>query len=189
MAEKTGPRGGRGTYTLEFVGLQPGAPRPSVLVQAIDAKGGVLHSEPVGDAGTFTLPADALKNARYVVVGAPSDDKTIAEASAIRFRPDEFDAAVINGTLPLAEGIWGRFRFHWTCASGSVRVCRHLRPWFDELFTAVAGTSIAQRVAARQLQASGLTKSSIVTSVAGAAIADVLAWPVRCFPVCLGVVT
>ena len=38
MAEsKTGPRGGRGTYTLELVGLPPGASRPPVLVQAIDA--------------------------------------------------------------------------------------------------------------------------------------------------------
>src|ERR1051325_6060382 len=102
MAEKTGPRGGRGTYTLELVGLQPGTPRPPVLVQAIDAKGGVLHSEQVGDAGTFALPADAPKNARYVVVGAPGDDKTVAEASAIRFRAEEFDKAVIDGVLPLA---------------------------------------------------------------------------------------
>jgi hypothetical protein len=174
---------------LELVGLQPGTPRPAVLVQAIDAKGGVLHSERVGEAGTFALPAEALKNARYVVIGAPGDEKTVAEASAIRFRPDEFDAAVIDGTLPLAEGVWGRFRVHWTCTSGSVRVCRRRRPWFDELFTAVAGTSIAQRMAARSFQASYGTSADMVTSLAGAAIADVVAWPVRCFPVCLGRVT
>jgi len=189
MAEKTAPRGGRGTYTLEFVGLQPGAPHPPVLVQAIDAKGGVLYSEQVADAGTFSLPPDALKNARYVVVGAPSDEKTIAEASAVKFRADEFDKAVVDGILPLAEGVWGRFRFPWTCVSGSVRVCRRRRPWFDEIFTAVAGASIAQRVEARAFQASFSTSAAVVANLAGAAIADVLAWPVRCFPVCLGTVT
>jgi len=53
MADRnTGPRG-RGTYTLELVGLQPGAERPPVLVQAIDAKGAVLHSERVGEAAAF----------------------------------------------------------------------------------------------------------------------------------------
>jgi hypothetical protein len=160
-----------------------------VLVQAIDAKGGVLHSEHVGEAGTFSLPADALKNARYVVVGAPGDEKTVAEASAVRFRAEEFDKAVIDGILPLAEGIWGRFHFPWTCVSGSVRVCRRRRPWFDEIFTAVAGASIAQRVEARAFQASFSTSAAVVTNLAGAAIADVLAWPVRCFPVCLGTVT
>src|SRR5262245_50167542 len=126
MAEsKTGPRaGGRGTYTLELVGLAPGASRPPVLVQAIDAKGGVLHSEKVGDAGTFALPAEALKNARYVVIGGTSDEKTVADAASIRFRPAEFEASVLDGTLAIAEGVWTRFRFDWTCVSGSVRVCR-----------------------------------------------------------------
>jgi hypothetical protein len=166
MAEsKTGPRGGgRGTYTLELVGLQPGASRPPVLVQAIDAKGGVLHSEKVAEAGTFALPAEALKNARYVVIGGTSDDKTVAEAAAVRYRPQEFEAAVLDGTLALAEGVWSRFRFHWTCVSGSVRVCRRRLPWFDEIFTSVArGASLA--------------------------VSDVIAWPVRCSPVCLGTVT
>ena len=181
MAEsKTGPRGGQGTYTLELVGLQPGASRPPVLVQAVDAKGGVLHSEKVGDGGAFALPADALKNARYVVIGGTTDDKTVAEGAAVRYRPQEFEAAVLDGTLALAEGVWTRFRFDWTCVSGSVRVCRRRRPWFDELFTAVAGTSIAQRVAARAFQSAGPV---------GLAVADIIAWPVRCFPVCLGTVT
>ena len=95
MAEsKTGPRGGRGTYTLELVGLQPGAERPPVLVQAIDAKGGILHSEKVSEAGTFALPPEALKNARYVVIGAIEDEKTVAQAASVRFRPGEFEAAL-----------------------------------------------------------------------------------------------
>ena len=187
---KTGPRaGGRGTYTLELVGLQPGASRPPVLVQAIDAKGGVLHSEKVGDAGSFTLPPEALKNARYVVIGGTSDDKTVAEAAAVRYRPREFEDAVLDGTLALAEGVWSRFRFHWTCVSGSVRVCRRRAPWFDELFTAVAGASLAQRVEARAFQAAGLSRSFAAAGNAGLAVADVLAWPVRCYPVCLGTVT
>jgi hypothetical protein len=89
---------------LELVGLQPGAERPPVLVQAIDAKGAVLHSEKVGDAGAFTLPADALKNARYVVIGASQDDKTIAQAASVRFRSGEFEAALRDDTLALGRG-------------------------------------------------------------------------------------
>jgi hypothetical protein len=73
--------------------------------------------------------------------------------------------------------------------SGSVRVCRRRRPWFDELFTAVAGVSLAQRVEARAFQSAGVSKSFAVAGNVGAAIADVLAWPVRCYPVCLGTVT
>jgi hypothetical protein len=191
MAEsKTAPRGGsRGTYTLELVGLQPGAARPPLLVQAVDAKGAVLHSETLGDEGTFTLPPDALKNARYVVIGASADDETVADAAAVKFRPREFEAALVDGTLPLAEGVWSRFHFHWTCVSGSVRVCRRRRPWFDELFTAVAGTSLAQQVETRALHASRASKTAVTAGRLSAAVSDILAWPVRCSPVCLGNVT
>jgi hypothetical protein len=62
-------------------------------------------------------------------------------------------------------------------------------PWFDELFTAVAGASLAQRVEARAFQSARVSKSFAVAGNVGAAIADVLAWPVRCYPVCLGTVT
>jgi len=190
MAEsKTGPRNeGRGTYTLELVGLEPGAARPPVVVQAVDAGGGVLHSETVSDSGGFSLPPDVLKKARYVVLGAPGDDNKIAAATSMRFRPGEFEAAASSGTLALAEGIWSRLRFFWHCVSGSVRVCRRRPRWFDDIFTAVAG-SVTARLSARTFQASTRARAFTVADALSPSISDVLAWPTRCYPVCLGTVT
>jgi len=188
-ASKTGSNNeGRGTYTLELVGLGPGAARPPVVVQAVDAAGGVLHSEKVSDSGGFSLPPDVLKKARYVVLGAPGDDNKVAGAASVRFRPGEFEAAASSGTLALAEGIWSRLRFFWHCVSGSVRVCRRRRPWFDDIFTAVAG-SFTERLTARTLQASARARTFTVAEALSPSIAEVLAWPTRCYPVCLGTVT
>ena len=182
----TEPRKPRGTYTLELVGLDPGAARPPLVVQAVDAKGAVLHSAKIGDDGGFALPAGTLEKARYVVIGADGDDA--AAGTAVRFRPQEFEAAAQSGTLALAEGVWSRLRFYWSCVSGSVRVCRRRRPWFDTLFTAVAANRFAARIQARALPASRLS-STISAAVTGVSLSDVLAWPTRCFPVCLGTVT
>jgi hypothetical protein len=186
MAEsKTAPKGApRGTYTLEMVGLEPGAARPPVVVQAVDAKGGILHAEKVSDTGGFSLPADALKNARYVTIGAPAGDNGVDAGAAVRFRRSEFELASATGTLALAEGIWSRFRIFWTCVSGSVRVCRRRPRWFDDIFTTVSDA--VREPAFRRLSASR-GAASIATGLRPS-LNDIIAWPTRCWPVCLGTV-
>ena len=179
-----GKIGGDG-YTLELVGLQPGAERPAVVVQVRGAKNEVLHSQKVGADGRFAIPAEALKSARSVVIGAPDGEGIAADAS-VRFRSQDFAAAAAGGTLALAEGIWARFRFQWQCVSGSVRVCRRRPIWFDTLITAaVAPSRLAALTAggAARIGASARPAASLHPS-----ISDILAWPVRCRPVCLGTI-
>jgi hypothetical protein len=185
MAGSEGGKNERRDYTLELVGIQPGQERPPVVVHAVGAQNEVLHAQKIGPEGTFAIPPDVLKKARYIVFGAPKDDGIAADAS-VRFRPREFEVAAANRTLALAEGIWSRFRFQWQCVSGSVRVCRRRPIWFDELITA----AVAPVRTAFSLRASASARVGLTTQATNlsASINDIMAWPVRCQPVCLGTV-
>src|SRR5439155_15576313 len=74
MSERSDSKHGHNgpdSYKLELVGLTADGERPKVVVQAIDAEGGAIHTEVVAADGRFALPADALKRADRVVLGAP----------------------------------------------------------------------------------------------------------------------
>ena len=185
MAESTRGRSERRDYTLELVGLQPGQERPPVVVQALGTQNEVLHSQKVGPDGAFDIPPDVLKKARYVLFGAPKDEGIASEGS-VRFRAREFEAAAAHRTLALAEGIWSRFRFQWQCVSGSVRVCRRRPIWFEELMT--AAVSPVRSALSRRAAASARSGRNTVAVNLSASINDILAWPVRCQPVCLGTI-
>lgn len=185
MAESTrGKSGARDAYTLELVGLPQGAERPAAAVQAIGAKGDVLHTAKVGADGNFAIPPEVLKKARFVVIGAPRGESVDTEG-ALRYRVSDFEAAAANGTLALAEGVWSRLRIFWQCVSGSVRVCRRRPAWFDALTVA----ALEPRRAVASFRSAGAKVSSLGAAAQfSPSIADILAWPVRCAPVCLGTV-
>ncbi len=185
MVEGTrGKTGARDGYKLELVGLPSGAERPVTVVQALGAKGDVLHTAKVGGEGQFAVPPDVLKKARFVVIGAPRGEAVETEG-ALRYRVADFEAAAATGTLALAEGVWSRFRFSWQCVSGSVRVCRRRPAWFDALTWAAIEPT---RAVASFRSASAKVSSASVSAQLSPSIADILAWPVRCSPVCLGTV-
>lgn len=177
-----------GKYRLELVGLQAGGQRPDMVVQVVDAKKGVVRTEKVAENGTFALPPDVLKKAELVIVGAADEKGGVAANASARFRASEFAALVKDGTLALAEGIWSRFLFHWECVSGSVRVCRRRPWWFDTLIDAVAvplKTLGSTRRAARFM---GAGTSALPFERFEPSVNDLLIWPYRCYPVCLGTV-
>ena len=116
--------GSGGRYRLELVGLTSLADRPGITVQAIDAKNDVLSSQRVDQDGNFTLPADVLRRAAHVVVGASDDKDGVKREGALRFSAEDFRAQTNTGVLALAEPVWSGWRYYWTCVSGSVRVCR-----------------------------------------------------------------
>ncbi|HEY6506462.1 MAG TPA: hypothetical protein VIY56_00530, partial [Vicinamibacterales bacterium] len=185
MAESTrGKSGARDAYTLELVGLQQGAERPATVVQALGAKGDVLLTAKVGAEGNFAIPPEVLKKARFVVIGAPRGEAVAAEG-ALRYRVGDFEAAAASGTLALGEGVWSRFRYSWHCVSGSVRVCRRRPAWFDALTWAAIEPT---RAVASFRSASAKVSAGSAVAQLSPSIADVLAWPVRCAPVCLGTV-
>src|SRR5690606_24909967 len=100
--------------------------------------------QPVGTDGQFSIPPEVLKKAEVVAFGAP-DKEDLAAEGAVRFPTREFVLSAESGTLALAEGIWSRFRFHWRCVSGSVRVCRRRPVWFEALLTAAVQPALAIR--------------------------------------------
>lgn len=190
MTERSDSKHGHNgdSFKLELVGLASEGERPKVVVQALDAQGGVVHAQMVGSDGRFALPAEVLKQADRVALGAPDGKGGIKTDASITYRAGEFTAQIKDGTLALAEGIWSTFRFHWTCVSGSVQVCRRRPWWFESLVAA------ATRVDERVLR----TRASLATASSAAALRvqeriapslnDLLIWPVRCTPVCLGTV-
>lgn len=181
MADKGG-KAENGRYTLELVGLAPGAGRPEIVVQALAAKGKVLHTEQIGADGQFRIPPDVLKKAEVVAFGAP-DKEGLAAEGVVRFPTREFELAAQTGTLALAEGIWSRFHFAWRCVSGTVRVCRRRPVWFETLLeAAVRPASVTRsRHAGIDIRGASLASDRLHPSVS-----EIIAWPVRCRPICLG---
>jgi hypothetical protein len=189
MADSARPRKPEGPegLKLELVGLPAGGERPDVVVQALGAKNEVLHAQKIGPEGRFAIPPDILKRTEQVAFGAP-EGEGLAAGSAVQFRRTEFEAAIANGTLALAEGVWSRFRFLWQCVSGSVRVCRRRPIWFDALISAAVEPLAARTTFRAASVARASFSQSAISAALNPSIAEIIAWPVRCSPVCLGTV-
>jgi hypothetical protein len=180
--------GSGGRYRLELVGLTSIADRPGITVQAIDARNDVLSSQKVDQDGNFTLPADVLRRAARVVVGASDDKDGVKREGALRFSTEDFRAQTNNGVLALAEPVWSGWRYYWTCVSGGVRVCRRRPRWFDDLIQ--ASTKVSVLANSRALfSGSSIRRESTVAEALTPSLGELLAWPVRCAPVCRGTVT
>lgn len=189
MAERNGgtKSEGRGQarVRLELVGLASPGDAPKLLVQALDAKNKPLHSEEVAGDGSFALPAEALARAQRVVIGAPDAEGGVQADASVTFRATEFAAQISKGTLALAEGIWSRFHPRWTCVSGSVRHCRRRPWWFDSIVS--EAIRLRPRLGSIALAASRLRGAPLAERLAPS-LSDLVHWPVRCTPVCLGTV-
>ena len=183
----------RDLYKLELVGLSAASDRPNVVVQALDAANAVLHTQEVGSDGNFAVPAEVLKRAHRVVLGASDGKGGIQAEASVSYRGSEFKAQIKDGTLALAEGIWSGFKHHWVCVSGSVQACRYWPWWFDSVITAASTVQGRARTQARALSSSfssSISPAQALTATAKTSIVpslnDLIYWPHRCSPVCLG---
>ncbi len=179
----------RDLYKLELVGLTAAIDRPKVVVQALDAANAVLHTQEVGSDGNFAVPAEVLKRAHRVVLGASDGKGGIQAEASVSYRGSEFTAQIKEGTLALAEGIWTGFISHWVCVHGSVQACWRRPWWFDSIFT--AATTVAGRATtrARALSLSVAPAVSLAATLQDRIVPslnDLIYWPYRCAPVCLG---
>ncbi len=174
-----------GSYRLELVGLTSPSDIPAMAVQALDAAGSTLFGQDIGDDGKFALSADILKRSHRIVLGASDGKGGVATEASLSYRAEEFAAQLRGNTLALAEGIWGGFRYHWVCVSGSVQACKRRPWWFDSIIT--SATTAVGRFGLRSAALSATADLS--TSLAQRltpSLNDLIAWPVRCAPVCLG---
>lgn len=179
----------RDLYKLELVGLTAASDRPNMVVQSLDAASAVLHTQDIGSDGNFTIPADVLKRAHRVMLGASDGKGGIQADASVSYRGNEFTAQIKDGTLALAEGIWTGFIPHWACVHGSVQACWRRPWWFDSIFT--AATTVAGRATtrARALSLSVAPAVSLAATLQDRIVPslnDLINWPYRCAAVCLG---
>ena len=189
MAERisdTKPEGNeRNGYKLELVGLAADE-RPTMAVQVLDAANTVLHAQPIQADGSFAIPPAVLKRASRVTIGAADDKGGVQANASISYRAGEFAAQLKDGTLALAEGTWSRFRFQWVCVSGKVQACWRRPWWYDSIITAATVVKGAARTQARGLSAVSRAQQATLQERNSPSLSDLIAWPVRCAPVCLG---
>lgn len=174
-------------YKLELVGLATASERPDIAVQVLDRENTVLHAQRIDCDGHFNIPAGILDRAYRVALGAADERNGVRPDASISYRASEFLAQVRGGSFALSEHIWARFRFHWTCVSGSVQVCRRRRWWFEEI-AAIASPALAKKQTFASAGGSNnlsLTPASMYHPL-GPSLNDLIHWPVRCAPVCLG---
>lgn len=161
--------GGRGAVraVLELVGL--GAePRPDLTLEAVDPAGKRTRI-PLSASGEFTLDV-GLAGKGYML------ELRAAGGAPRRFAYDAFLQQVrAEGVYRLPAAAWKALIPLLTCVSGRVQVCRSVRPpWFP---------FDRPDLAVLQARAGGF--QSLLESVHPRAEA-LVAWPVRCAPVCHG---
>ena len=191
-AKKQGPGGTRPANTkLRLHGLQPGEASPDIAVCLFDRQGGSLAAINVGDDGWFKLPKGTLAKAHRVLIGPAGDGAEDAPSSAfLTYRAVDFGAVLETGIIDIGRSVWeGWFLLH-RCVSGTVSRCRRSPWWYSELARAaqrplVLGLQSLVPVA-RSSPVGGFTAASAIAP--GFDLDELIAWPVRCSPICLGTV-
>lgn len=175
---------------LVLVGREANAPAPSLVVHATDAALRPIASARVDERGGYALPEEVLAKATYVAIAAAEEKvEVLRRDAAILYRPDQYRGLLKAGgdTIEVARQRWELlvplFR---RCVAGHVRRC-HWWPWF----------TLAQEIAVSAAKAAVPLRASLAQSAAiGPALsaADAIRQPlrsllpVRCAPVCEGLV-
>jgi hypothetical protein len=140
----------------------------------------------VDENGSFDLGDGAFKEAHYVAI-APAAEKveTIGRDTAVLFRPDQFRELIRrNDVIELARARWERLVILRRCVTGRVRACR----WRWPLLDLVARRTLQARTATTVEFAGQLAGGNAVATLARPALDQLTIFPIRCRPVCEGVV-
>jgi hypothetical protein len=173
----TDPSTGKRSARVTLVGLQAGESAPPIAVLAVSRDGKVIHSSKVNADGAFELPEAALKSAHRILIGpAESEPSGAARSAFALYRPAQFAELVTAGVLHVARPQWELWRLYTTCVTGSVRLCRRPRWWFEDLAVLSRSSALSRVSIARQLGRIPAARS----------IGELVAWPFRCSPICNG---
>lgn len=187
---KSGSDGrGNARFRVELVGLARGDERPDLSVMALKGRDEVMLVGKVDPDGGFDVPDEALKAADTILVGATDEAQGVRRDTALSYSVEDFRAEMRKGALALAEPVWSRFRFYWTCVSGSVRVCRRRPWWYDHLIDAAVSLPRFERAGGAAMAVLADRARPAVELSSRFSLGELLAWPVRCAPVCRGRVT
>lgn len=173
MAQKKGPKEEErepGKLRLRLEGFdEQNDKTPEVAITVLDREDKELACLPAVD-GAFDLSTALLEKAHRILVGPPADDQPQAakEASLI-YRAADLGPILKTGVLDVGRGIWERWFQLYRCVSGSVVRCRRSSWWYTEVARA-----IEPRISIEPDRRFDLD--------------ELIAWPVRCSPICLGTV-
>ena len=191
MTAQKGPSGSKPKKTkVRFQGLESDQERPDIEVSALDTQGKALATVQVGKDGAFAIPDRALKKAHRVRIG-PSADKAEAKSASLTYRTEDFLAIREAGVLDVGKSIWEGWFLYTHCVSGRVSRCRRGPWWHTELLKAarsplLSKSALGEATIAGLSSGSAIRKAGVLT--AGLSVADLIAFPERCSPICLGTV-
>lgn len=191
---------------LNFEGFDPQDTPPQIVLVAQDENRQPIFKAEFDKAARAEIPADVLKKAGSFVLG-PSQPREGEEsqgmaANVLIYRRKEFERLLEIGSIDIASGIWKGWIFRLRCVSGRVRACRRSRWWFRDLLALADQPQLVQRVrkpvsinARAMMQRADMAGEArdMSLAVSGAtrlspalSLDQLIAWPMRCFPVCNG---
>ena len=200
---------------IRLAGLRENDEQPVLSVWALGPGGEVIERADANEKGRFQLSSGAMKSARRVVVGARAPDREgVPKRSSKTYKPGKFATMIEEGAIfRLPRRRWINWLRRTRCVSGSVRRCRFgwtlssrileaVRPSLSkatlraELADATAlsasAVAISRRPGAVDLVATDRLRSPALRT--RVAVDPVIAYPIqpwlpiRCAPVCDGVV-
>ncbi len=204
LADKgTGKNGDKETPVINLEGLGAKEKRPDLAVTAWDRSGECLHSAKVAKDGSFSFPRKVLRKAHRVRIGPEGSGIELLEQVALTYRPDDFQKLLDVGTINVGRTIWDNWFILLRCVTGRVRVCRPGPWWYADLTDFAILPRVTQRrrlspsITARSLghstaastsfqQATAFVSSSRISPAAS--LDHLIAWPMRCAPVCQGTI-
>lgn len=165
------PRDAPAELPVTFVDLDAGETPPRFAVYALDDTG-----RPAGRIGGFdgkTLRVDWGEAATVAFGPDVEDFKTLPRDSLAVYRVAQMAGLWRRQGLVLGRDLWDRFRFLFSCVSGTVRKCR---PWFWDLLDDIRVKPLLALAQPARLKP--------IT----AALQPHLLFPLRCQPLCDGVI-
>ena len=173
---------------LNLVGLQPDEDRPSISVTLLGQSGKALTVAQVGADGSLDLAPATLKKAERVLIGPDTQSGEPADPDiVVRYRAREFEQLIQDGVFNLPRGIWGKWRFHLHCVTGTVKHCRRGPWWYEDLFSLATAPQLTSK-AARAASSVQLKAASISRIGPARSVAELINFPTRCQPICNGTV-
>ncbi|MCM8857343.1 MAG: hypothetical protein LC541_17275 [Candidatus Thiodiazotropha sp.] len=185
-------RKGSGRNTkLVLRGLKQGDECPEIEVSLFDHEGNVMEAVTVGNDGSFNLPASAVEKAHRVRIGPGGEASKEAPSTVyLSYRAADFNSVLDASILNIGRRVWQEWLFFYRCVSGTVSRCRRSPWWYAELARATMRPVLTPRRALFQAGESLATgRFARAARIPDAFNLDqLIAWPVRCSPICLGTV-
>ncbi|WP_187430336.1 hypothetical protein ROLI_027400 [Roseobacter fucihabitans] len=200
---RSGNKKAQNTIQLNLEGKTSKDKAPDIALSFWSGNGKAIFSADVADDGTVKIDPGALEKTDFIRVGPKSADADDLMKIGLNATARQFQSVLKTGMLDVGRDIWIGWLPWLRCVTGRVRVCRPGRWWFDDLVTLAAqpatvaratkSPSIRMRAVERPLDNRKLVddRQSLQSATrlpAAQSIDQLIAWPVRCAPICEGTV-